>query len=59
MPCTAVQYTIIAGRLKLTDIIEIPTLQTGKLDADLDAVIENGICDVRNLRFAKCNVATQ
>lgn len=45
------------GRLKLTGYNRTTNLATGELDADLDAVIENGVCDVRNLRFT--NVTLQ
>lgn len=39
------------GTLRLTGYSRSTNLVSGSLDADLDAVIENGICDVRDLRF--------
>jgi hypothetical protein len=39
------------GTLRLTGYSRSTNLVTGSLDADLDAVIENGTCDIRNLRF--------
>lgn len=39
------------GKLKLSHYNEETNLVSGELEADLDAVIENGICDVRNLKF--------
>lgn len=40
------------GRFKLTAYNRTTNLVSGELDADLDAVIENGTCDVRNLKFS-------
>ena len=40
------------GKLKLTGYSKSTNLVTGELDADLDAVIENGVCDIRELRFS-------
>lgn len=39
------------GKLRLAGYNKSTNLVTGELEADLDAVIENGTCDVRNLRF--------
>lgn len=39
------------GTLKLVGYSRSSNLVSGTLDADLDAVIENGTCDIRNLRF--------
>ena len=39
------------GTLKLLGYSRSSNLVSGTLDADLDAVIENGTCDIRNLRF--------
>ena len=39
------------GKLKLVGYNKNTNLVTGELEADLDAVIENGTCDVRNFRF--------
>ena len=39
------------GKLKLVGYNRSTNLVTGELEADLDAVIENGTCDVRNFRF--------
>ena len=39
------------GKLKLIGYSKSTNLVSGELEADLDAVIENGTCDVRNLRF--------
>jgi hypothetical protein len=39
------------GKLKLTGYSRSTNMVTGELEADLDAVIENGTCDVRNLKF--------
>ena len=39
------------GKLKLTGYSKSTNLVTGELEADLDAVIENGVCDIRELRF--------
>jgi len=39
------------GKLKLTGYNKTNNLVTGELEADLDAVIENGTCDIRNFKF--------
>ena len=39
------------GTLKLVGYSRSSNLVSGTLDADLDAVIENGTCDIRNLKF--------
>lgn len=39
------------GKLRLTGYSKSTNLVTGELEADLDAVIENGVCDIRELRF--------
>lgn len=39
------------GKLKLTGYNKTTNLVTGELEADLDAVIENGTCDIRNFKF--------
>jgi hypothetical protein len=39
------------GKLKLTGYSRSTNMVTGELEADLDAVIENGTCDVRSLKF--------
>ncbi len=39
------------GKLKLTGYSKSTNLVTGELEADLDAVIENGICDIREFKF--------
>jgi len=41
------------GRLRLNEYSKITNLVSGELEADLDAVIENGTCDVRNFKFTK------
>jgi hypothetical protein len=45
------------GKLSLSGYNKNTNMVTGELEADLDAVIENGTCDVRNLRFT--NVTLQ
>lgn len=40
------------GKLKLSGYSKSTNLVTGELEADLDAVIENGVCDIREFRFA-------
>ncbi len=40
------------GKLILTGYSKSTNLVTGELEADLDAVIENGTCDVRAFRFS-------
>ncbi|MDB5229072.1 MAG: hypothetical protein JWN78_3265 [Bacteroidota bacterium] len=39
------------GKLRLVSYNRTTNLVTGELDADLDAVIENGTCDIRTLKF--------
>lgn len=39
------------GKLRLVGYNRSTNLVTGELDADLDAVIENGTCDIRGLKF--------
>lgn len=39
------------GKLKLVGYNKNTNRVSGELDADLDAVIENGTCDIRNLKF--------
>ncbi len=39
------------GTLKLLGYSRSSNLVSGTLNADLDAVIENGTCDIRNLKF--------
>lgn len=40
------------GKLKLNGYNKTSNLVNGELDADLDAVIENGTCDIRSLKFS-------
>ncbi len=40
------------GKLKLVGYSRSTNLVSGELDADLDAVIENGVCDIRGLKFS-------
>ena len=40
------------GKLRLDSYNKITNLVSGVLDADLDAVIENGTCDIRELKFS-------
>lgn len=44
------------GKLKLVGYNRTTNLVTGELEADLDAVIENGTCDVRNFRFTNATL---
>lgn len=39
------------GKLRLISYNKETNLVTGELEADLDAVIENGTCDIRGLKF--------
>ncbi len=39
------------GKLRLSSYNRISNLVTGELEADLDSVIENGTCDVRDFKF--------
>lgn len=39
------------GKLRLTGYNRSTNLVTGELEADLDAVIENGVCDIREFKF--------
>lgn len=39
------------GKLKLVGYNPNTNLVSGELEADLDAVIENGVCDIREFRF--------
>jgi len=45
------------GKLRLAGYSRSSNLISGELDADLDAVIENGVCDIRGLKFS--NVTLQ
>lgn len=40
------------GKLRLTGYSRSTNLISGEIEADLDAVIENGVCDIRNLKFS-------
>ncbi len=40
------------GKLTLSSYNKNTNLISGELDADLDAVIENGTCDIRGLKFS-------